>query len=581
MISYNPVTNKITGLNGGTATLTVYQKNTSVYNATTSQSFTFTVNKLTNNTNIALSTLTFDVDGTSTVELTKNDSKGALSASYSNNIYTNLSQNRDGELLSFNSSTNTLTGWNAGTGKVTITQAETYKYLSKSSTFNVTVNKVAQNLTWENPYLETTMQINSTLTGNAATSDADPRTFEDGIIEITYSSDNTEAITVDANTGDLTAVDEGSNISITATQAGNYKYLPATLTRQFSVFNKQTPAFIADAHFTGASGRVEYTCTATIRVTGVGADSEEGFTITNGDNSIIGVVRDGETITITGLAIGSTTLTLAQAGNEDYIAKSQTYNIEVYMPDDFLTLAPTSTPSHEKGQYRKIFLHRTLKKGLSTIALPFNTTVAELTGRAANDNDWVAQLETVTHTKADARTNDEYTLYFWKVKDGVIAANQPYVLNLGAEVVNPTWTDLTDGITVAAASAGEKAATNGYSGYGGWVMHANYDVDFPMSGKYGIVNSADGLMLGGSGSTLAAYTAYIAPPAQVNNAPRLRVAYVDTDGTTTVVDDLPFDNDADAQHIAIYGPDGKHRSRLQPGVNIVRYKDGTVRKIQR
>ena len=458
---------------------------------------------------------------------------------------------------------------NAGSATVTITQAETYKYVAKSQQFNVTVNKLTQTLTWDNPDLETTMQLGSTLEGNTATSSV-------GLTPVTYASDNTAAITVDANTGVLTAAATGSNIRITATQAGNYKYLPATLTRLFSVFNKQTPAFIADDHFIGASGRVEYTCTATIRVTGVGAGSEEGFTITNGDNSIIGVVRDGETITITGLAIGSTTLTLAQAGNEDYIAKSQTYNIEVYMPDDFLTLAPATTPSHNEGQYRKVFLNRTLKEGLSTIALPFNTTVAALTGRS-DANDWVAQLETVTHTQADAGTKDEYTLYFKKVEGGVITANQPYVLHLGAAVVNPTWTDMADGISVSAASAIEQSATKGYTGYAGWAMSANYEAGMNMEGKYGVVNGL-GLQMGGAGSTLNAYAAYITAPSD-NNAPLLRMACVDEDGTVTLIGNLPAD--ADAQHISIYGPDGKRRSRLQPGVNIVRYKDGTVRKIQR
>lgn len=477
VISYDPATNTITGLNAGTARLTIYQKKTLKYNAT-SQTFDFTVSKLENNTLMSLSTRTLDVDGTATVGLMNADSDGSLSAAYSDVAYTNESQNREGGLLSFTG--NTLTGVNAGSATVTITQAETYKYVAKSQQFNVTVNKLTQTLTWDNSDLETTMQLGSTLEGNTATSSV-------GLTPVTYASGNTAAITVDANTGVLTAAATGSNISITATQAGNYKYLPATLTRLFSVFNKQTPAFIADAHFTGASGRVEYTCTATIRVTGVGADSEEGFTITNGDNSIIGIVRDGETITITGLAIGSTTLTLAQAGNEDYIAKSQTYNIEVYMPDDFLTLAPATTPSHNEGQYRKVFLNRTLKEGLSTIALPFNTTVAALTDRS-DANDWVAQLETVTHTQADAGTKDEYTLYFKKVEGGVITANKPYVLHLGAAVVNPTWTDMADGISVSAASATEQSATKGYTGYGGWAMSANYEAGMNMEGKYGVVN---------------------------------------------------------------------------------------------
>ena len=568
VISYDPATNTVTGLNAGTARLTIYQKKTLKYNAT-SQTFDFTVSKLENNTLMSLSTKTLDVDGTATVGLTNADSDGALTAAYSNVQYTNEAQNREGGLLSF--AGNTLTAVNAGTATVTITQAETYKYVAKSQSFDVTVNKLTQTLTWDNPDLETTMQMGSTLTGNTATSSV-------GLTPVTYASGNTAAITVDANTGVLTAAATGSNIAITATQAGNYKYLPATLTRLFSVFNKQTPAFTPDVHFTGTNGRVEYTCTATITVTGVGADSEEGFTITNGDNTVINVERDGETITITGLAIGSTKLTLTQTGNDDFIAKSQTYNIEVYMPDDFLTLAPTSAPSHEEGQYRKIFLRRTLKEGLSTIALPFNTTVAELTGRAANDNDWVAQLETVTHTLADARTNDEYTLYFRKVEGGVIAANQPYVLHLGAAVVNPTWTDMADGISVSAASAIEQSATKGYTGYAGWAMTANYEVGMDMEGKYGVVNGK-GLQLGASDSKLNAYTAYITAPSD-SHAPLLRLACVDEDGTVTLIGGPSADGAAEAP-VAIYGPDGKRRSRLQPGVNIVRQADGTVRKVQR
>ena len=567
VISYDPATNTITGLNAGTARLTIYQKKTLKYNAT-SQTFDFTVSKLENNTLMSLSTRTLDVDGTATVGLMNADSDGSLSAAYSDVVYTNEPQNREGGLLSFTD--NTLTAVNAGTATVTITQAETYKYVAKSQQFNVTVNKLTQTLTWDNPDLETTMQLGSTLEGNTATSSV-------GLTPVTYASGNTAAITVDANTGVLTAAATGSNISITATQAGNYKYLPATLTRLFSVFNKQTPAFVADAHFTGASGRVEYTCTATIRVTGVGADSEEGFTITNGDNAVINVERDGETITITGLAIGSTTLTLAQAGNEDYIAKSQTYDIEVYMPEDFLTLEPTSAPSHEEGQYRKIFLHRTLKEGLSTIALPFNTTVAALTDRS-DANDWVAQLETVTHTQADSCTKDEYTLYFKKVEGGVITANQPYVLHLGAAVVNPTWTDMADGISVSAASANEQSATKGYTGYAGWAMTANYEVGMDMEGKYGVVNGK-GLQLGASGSKLNAYTAYITAPSD-SHAPLLRLACVDEDGTVTLIGGPSADGAAEAP-VAIYGPDGKRRSRLQPGVNIVRQADGTVRKVQR
>jgi hypothetical protein len=58
------------------------------------------------------------------------------------------------------------------------------------------------------------------------------------------------------------------------------------------------------------------------------------------------------------------------------------------------------------------------------------------------------------------------------------------------------------------------------------------------------------------------------------------MACVDEDGTVTLIGGPSADGTAEAP-VAIYGPDGKRRSRLQPGVNIVRQADGTVRKVQR
>ena len=96
----------------------------------------------------------------------------------------------------------------------------------------------------------------------------------------------------------------------------------------------------------------------------------------------------------------------------------------------------------------------------------------------------------------------------------------------------------------------------------------------------GIVNSEGGLKLGGNGSTLNAFTAYIAGPALPNHAPRLRVAYVDEDGTATFIDGLPEDDGVQEETVAVYGPDGQRRNRMQRGVNIVRFADGTTRKVQ-
>ena len=606
VISYDPATNTITGLNAGTARLTIYQKKVQKYHAT-SQSFDFTVTKLPNNVGIAISETALDVDGTATVTLTDDDSHGALSAAYSNITYTNEAQNREGGLLSFDAATATLTAMNAGAATVTITQAETYKYEAASAQFTVEVSKLAQTLTWDNPSLETTMQVGATVTTNTATSSAG--------LAVGYSSANTAAITVDAATGALTAVSTGSNIVITASQAGNYKYLPATLTRLFSVFNKQTPAFTPDAHFSGTEARIAYGGTATITVTGVSADSD--FSITVGDDAVISAERNGESVTITAHALGTTTLTLAQAGNEDFIAKSQTYTIEVYMPDDYLLLSPATEPTHEAGTYSRVFLQRTLKAGYSTLSLPFDTSLDEILGDDIDSDDtyWVAQLSAVT-----LNDRDGYTLYFQQVADGAIMANKPYVLYLATQVTNPVWTNKA----VSAATAATVTPTTGYgattasggSTYADWQMTANFTTAMDMEGKYGIVNSEGALKLGAAGSTLNAFTAYITPPAAA--VPRafspsspagamVRSAFTDPDGNVlTVIEALPsdaavpgafppdaavpgaFPPDAAVPGAfppgsapSIYSLDGRRLPALRSGINIVRRPDGTTRKVLR
>jgi len=554
VISYNPATNTITGLNAGTARLTIYQKKTLKYHAT-SQAYDFTVTKLANNISIALSKTELDVDGTATVQLTNDDSKAGLTATFSGVEYTNESQNREGGLLSFDAETKTLTALNAGTVTVTITQPETYMYVAASAHFEVQISKLTQTLTWDNPDLETTIMQGQTLTDNTATSSV-------GLTPVTYSSNNTASITVDASTGVLTAVATGANVTITATQAGNYKYLPATISRQFSVFSKMTPSFTPDDNFTGTTRRIAYLSTATITVANV--SSGEDFTITNGDDDVINVVRDGETITITGLQVGSTTLTLAQAGNDDYIAKTQTYTIEVFWPDDFLALTPTTTPSYAEGTYSKVFFNRDFSAvGYYSIALPFSTSVVALTGRSANADDWVAQLETVTYSQADG-----YTLHFNKVSGGSITANQPYVLHLGATVTNPTWTN----VEVEEAEETTVTATAGYGDnvgaagiFSDWSMTSNFTPGMSMSGLYGVVNGAGALKKGGSTAKLNAFSAYITPPSGSAGV-KVQSAFTDEWGVTTYIKGLPDEGaESEANGDELYDLSGRRiDSRQQP-----------------
>ena len=567
VITYDPATNTITGRNAGTARLTIYQKSTALY-AATSQTFEFTVSKLANPVNIALSSTSIDVDGTANVALTNDDGKGAVSVAYSNIAYTNEALNREGDLLSYNEETKTLTGVNAGTATLTVIQAETYKYLAKSQQFNVAVNKLTQTLTWDHE-VETAVQVGTVIDNNTATSIA-------GLTPVTYTSSNTAAIEVDAESGKLTAKAVGANITITATQTGNYKYTPATVTRQFSVFNKQTPAFTPDeAHYDSEAKAitVDWEGAATITVTGVGDGAEAGFTITNGNDAVINVVRDEATITISGLTIGSTTLTLAQAANDDYLAKTETYTINVVMPTDYLTLDPAVAPTIAEGTYRKVTLNRTLKAGCSTIALPFDTTVDAIVGNGYNEEtDWVAQLSIVTYN-----AHDGYSLYF--KKSNVIKANEPYILHLDAEVISPVFHGT---IAVSEATPKDNTAdkginTDGHS-YADWQMVSNYTPDFDMEGKYGVVNADGCLKQGGQGATLNAFTAYLTYGSTPNAAkPRVKAAFVNGEEADGLLELLQGPGQAMAEEV--YDLQGRRLSAPQRGINLIRQSNGRVKKV--
>ena len=483
---------------------------------------------------------------------------------------------RDG-VATFDVGDNEITAIGEGTATLTLTQLENDYHYGTTKTVKVNVSKYDQTLTWVNNLDADarTLEVGDELTTNTATASSG--------LTVTYSSSNPSALEVNATTGALTAKDGGANIIITATQAGNYKFNAASITRTFTVIKREyvtvTTSLTAGTNLFPLEGD-----NITIRTDALITESA----LTIADETIVTASFGSNTFTLMALKEGTTTVRLVREQTEDFFALDVTYTIRVVKPA--LALDPTATPVISHDEYSSVTLNRTLKAGYSTIALPFDTDVSELVaGRnEAYDSsaDWVAQLSAVTNSVADG-----YTLYFQKVENGVIEANQPYVLHLGTQVVNPTWTDLENGIGVEEAEATSVQPATGYSGYAGWKMWSNFTPNFPMDGKYGIVNNSQltgtdkttyldgGLMLGsGSSAKLNAFTAYITAP-QANPAPRLRVAYVDTDGTTTFIGSLP-EEDLQGEPVAIYGPDGQRRSKMQRGVNIVRFADGTTRKVQ-
>lgn len=263
-----------------------------------------------------------------------------------------------------------------------------------------------------------------------------------------------------------------------------------------------------------------------------------------------------ETITVTykNNAVGSQsgTITIEDPSGSN---AAITLNVTGSTLFNTLFLNPAETPNYDVKTYKRIVLERTLPMGYSTITLPFTYDIDNV-----GEEAFVAQLELVTHNRQDG-----YTLYFRKVADGIMQPNQPYVLYMPFEITNAEW-----GETAISTPDAQQVVK------GGWTMHANYTPGFSMEGKYGL---AGGLFRKGTaGSFLNAYTAYFVPP--VATEARIRMAMLEDDGSTTYIDSIEPDRTSSAE-CAIFGIDGIRLGSMRQGVNIVRTKDGSVRKVMK
>jgi hypothetical protein len=253
------------------------------------------------------------------------------------------------------------------------------------------------------------------------------------------------------------------------------------------------------------------------------------------------------------MKLGEVTITLTKAGDESYYAINKTYHIQVLGASALL--APDKAPVLEYNEYAEITFNRTFVVGHSTLALPFDTNISDFSD---DSKAYAAQLSLVTYNKADG-----YTLYFKKVADGQMLANQPYVVYLPEAINNPEWADV-----IIMKPEVQSIVKNG------WTMRANYTPEMSMVGNYGIAGGK--LCLGTTGSTINAYTAYFIPPAA--NA-RVRMAVLDDDGGVTYIDDVREDAEGAGEAEQIYRLDGTKHATLTKGINIVKMANGEVRKV--
>lgn len=545
VITYDEVTNTATAIGEGTTTLTFTQNANDQYYAT-SKSVTFVVTKNANTLNIALDKTDLKVEETANVTLSEKNSDGEITVAYTvDNIVTY--DNR------------VITALNAGTTRITLTQAATASHTGTSQSFDITVSKHDQTISWVYDLSGSDLSLNIGKTLNTNTAKASSQ------MEVTYTSSNPSILKVDANTGELTALAGGANIVITATQAGNYKYNEVSIKRSFTVISKidaTVSTTLSDQEtniLTVGEGSVTIGSNATL--------SESNFTIEGNDNGYITTSFANNTLTITPIkAGGAINITLTRDEDNGYNAVSKSYDIMVEGP--ILTLDPTTAPAVEYAgsEYSEITLKRTLKAGFNSIALPFDTDVETLAGSSYDaDQDWVAQLSSVTYN-----AHDGYTLYFKKISDGCIKANQPYILHLSAQVSNPAFSN----VIVHSPQATSIDATKGYNAEQ-WQMVSNYTPKESMQGRYGVVNAENCLKIGSATSTINAFAAYISYTGGA--APSMaRTSFADDDTTdiSSIDAECP-----ESDKVSVYDLSGRRISRSAEGIKIIISPDGQVTKV--
>ena len=535
VVNFDAASNRLTAIGEGSAVVTLFQNANDRFHGIT-KTISVNVSKHANTLAMIIGENNLKVGEKTSVTLTDKNSDGALTAAYS---VDGIVEFRNGEIVALK----------AGSTGVTFTQAATVSHASVSQSFDMTVTRHDQTLQWDNDISGNDLELNvgQTLETNTATASSG--------LSVTYSSSNPAALSVDPTTGKLTAISSGVNIIITATQAGNDMYNEASITRSFTVISKMEATVITSLSSSGTNelriggGSVTIGCVTNI--------AEENFTVV-GDDGVVTTKFEDNILTITPIKIGEVTITLTKAEDDSYYAINKTYHILVLGASALL--APDESPVLEYNEYAEITLSRNFAEGHSTLALPFDTNISDFTD---DSEAYAAQLSLVTYNKADG-----YTLYFKKVDAGSMIANQPYVIYLPSTKGSFIWTD----VTINSVLPSDKVEGQGER-FMGWTMRANYTPGVSMEGMYGIAGGK--LRKGTAGSTINAYTAYFVPPTQTEV--RVRVAIMNDSGQATFIDEVESESTDMEQEV--YTVDGKRVSGLQKGINIVRMKDGTVRKI--
>jgi len=197
-----------------------------------------------------------------------------------------------------------------------------------------------QTLAWDNKESVQTLMVKGSKQAVSATATSG--------LTVTYTSSDPDILAVDA-TGLLQAKEEGE-ATITASQEGNVEYMAAdTVCLMFVVGPKATPVLTENGFSEGETCNLMVGDQVTLNVANVSDGLDGDFTVTPSVNGVVGITREGNSITISADHAGDVTVVAAQAENDLIFGASRTYTFHVsrYTPvftlsDNALELAETA-----------------------------------------------------------------------------------------------------------------------------------------------------------------------------------------------------------------------------------------------
>lgn len=215
------------------------------------------------------------------------------------------------------------------------------------------------------------------------------------------------------------------------------------------------------------------------------------------------------------------------------------YKVQFKKP---ITISDDQDVSTTEDDNAKVIMTRTFKKGWNTICLPFSTTAEALGAANVQElTDCTNDLINFKSVKGNMQWNTPYLIYFNEEK--AFTSENPFIF------------------------AGKVTNSNESTGvlFSPITMRGNYEANFPMKGKYGVVdqNGVQRIMSGGEGATLGPCRAYFQTSKAGANG-----MLISFDGQTTGITSAELNAEGAAEDAPIYNLQGVRVNHLTKGVYI-------------